>query len=367
MGFFRSCKKLAGALAVAGLMLTSTSASALIMPGESTMPPSYKEEVKPELAAMYSYTQDGEFSDACGLPTYQWMPTGHKPSAIVLGIHGLTLHGRRYRVLARTFAIHGFGFVAPDMRGFGRCVFDDWQKFSSKGDDKRKINNEKSYLDIVKLAQAIKQKYNVPIIMLGESLGCTFGVRAAGEHPDLIDGGLILSAPSVSVNAKMYATPADIKAGVKAIVSPHMNINLNHFITKLVSPRPAVVNEMLEDPYILKKCSLLDMLATDEFVAKTAKWGKTTALHLPVFILQGSADACVVPKEVTDLMMAMPSDDQTLFWRGNYGHLQLETIFVRASVIDALGDWIEDHSDAERVKLSALEQNIDDLGGELVR
>lgn len=330
-------------------------------PGQQTA-----ELIKPELAAKFVYTEDGELSDALKLPIYQWMPVGGKPDAIILGIHGLTLHGRRYRVLARTMAVHNLGFVALDMRGFGRCKFDDKKQFSTPTDDKRKISHEKSYAEIVKLAQLIKAQYgNVPLIVLGESLGCTFCVRLCGEHPELADG-MIISAPAVRVNPKMYASPADIKAGLKAVVTPKHKVNLNAFITKLVSQRPEVVKEMLDDPLVLKEVSLLDLISTDEFVEKTAKWGKTVRPHLPIMILQGSHDGCVAPKSVTDLMMNMPSDDQTLRWMGSFGHLQLETSFVHSVVIDALGDWMKNHTADAKNELKELEQDINDLGGTLV-
>lgn len=325
------------------------------------------EKLAPEIAARYRYVEDGDFTSALNLPTYEWIPTSGPPRAIVLGIHGLTLHGRRYRVLARTFTLHGFGFVSFDMRGFGRCKEDPDHRFSSKEDNKRKINHEKSYGDIVKLAQLIRQKYpGVPILALGESLGCTFCVRLAGEHPDLADG-LILSAPAVKVNPKMYATPTDIKEGVKSIVRPHHGVDMHSFITGLVSPRPEVVKEMLDDPYILKEVPLLDLLATDEFVAKTAKWGRTVSGTLPVLILQGGGDKCVVSKDVTELMYEMPSTDQTLRWLGHFGHLQLETTYMRALVIDAIGDWINDHGSANRVAVQQVEKDIENVGGVLVR
>src|SRR5438067_9646615 len=78
--------------------------------GESTMPPQYNETIRPDLAAKYQFKVDGDFTKASGLPTYEWMPTGAPPRAIVVGIHGLTLHGRRYRVLSRILAINGVGF-----------------------------------------------------------------------------------------------------------------------------------------------------------------------------------------------------------------------------------------------------------------
>jgi alpha-beta hydrolase superfamily lysophospholipase len=354
---------LAALVAVAPSILPAVPAYAL----EQTIPSKMGESLKPEISAKYTYTEDGVFTTDLKLPTYEWMPAGRPPQAIVLGIHGLTLHGRRYRVLARTAALHGYGFVSLDMRGFGRCRFDDLKQFSEAGDDKRKINHEKSYADIVRLAQLIKARYpDLPMLVLGESLGCTFCVRLAAEHPELVSG-MILSAPAVKVNPAMYARPSDIKQGVKAIVSPHHMVDLHSFITQLVSPRPDVVQEMLDDPLILKKISLLDLIATDEFVTKISKWAMSVEPGLPVLILQGGGDKCVVPKDVTALMYAIPSTDQTLRWLGRFGHLQLETSYIRAVVVDTIGDWIKDHSTEEKAKMQALEQDIENTGGVLVR
>lgn len=320
---------------------------------------------KKPIADRFEYTQDGPLTKLVHLPTYVWMPKT-PPVAMVLAVHGLTLHGRRYTTLGRTFAVNGIGVVAFDMRGFGRARFDDKNEFSNDGDDKRRIDNEKSYKDIEKLALAIKQEHpTIPLVVLGESLGCTFCVRLAASQKQAVDG-LILSAPAVKVNAKMYASASELGQGLKAIVVPGHKINLTNFITKLVSQRQEVVNEMLQDPLVLKELSLHDLIATDDFVETTARWGKGVSPRLAVLILQGGGDGCVAPKSVTDLMANMPSTDQTLRWLGHIGHLQLETSFVRSLVIDAIGDWLDDHNrDAPR-QLQALEQAIRDTGGTLV-
>ncbi|MBX9690377.1 MAG: lysophospholipase [Candidatus Obscuribacterales bacterium] len=347
--------------ALAALSITSP---ALAL--ESTMPPQYIEQIKPEIAAQYKYSEDGEFSLAGGLPTYQWMPADGNMKAVIVGIHGLTLHGRRYRVLARTMAVSGAGFVSVDMRGFGRCKFQDDGSLKPKG-ERTEVNHELSYADILKTVQSVRAKYpGVPLIVMGESLGCTFCMRLAGEHPELVDG-VILSAPAVRVNPKMYASPSDIKAGVKAIVSPSHQVNLHNFFMELVSSRPEVCNEMIDDPFIVKSLSLKDLLSTDIFVDKTVSWSRNTSDHLPLLVIQGSNDKCVVPKHLTDLMMNMKSDDMRIAWKGSYGHLQLETVFMRAPVIDSIGMWLNDHNATYRAHLKQLEQNIADLGGSVIR
>ena len=331
--------------------------------GESTMPSTYVENIKPEMAAKYVYTEDGEYTKALKIPTYEWLPASGTPKAIVLGIHGLTLHGRRFRVLARSLAINKIGFVAMDMRGFGRCRFGDYQQFSTADDDRSKINHHKSYDDIAQLATMVKQKYpDLPLIALGESLGCTFCVRLAAEHPDLISG-VVLSAPAVKVNHDMYFGKGQVKQGLKAIIDPDHEMDLSGFFAELCSGRKEVQDEMMDDPMILKKIKLGALIATDAFVDETAKFGKKTDKNLVVLILQGSSDGCVSPKHVTDLMNAMPSDHQSLAWRGKYGHLQLETIFMRVQTIDAVADWLFGQGKTRKERLKVLQQEIADLGG----
>jgi len=332
-----------------------------------TIPAQMTESLNPDVLARFKYAEDGAWTEACGLPTYEWMPAGKEPEAIIIGIHGLTLHGRRYRVLARTMAVSGIGFISADMRGFGRCHYDKENQFSTPTDNRHKVAHHKSCEELVKLTSAVRKKYpNIPIALLGESLGCTFCIKIAGEHPDLVDG-LVLSAPAVKVNPKMYISPSDITAGLASLVTKGHKVKLHGFLTKLVCPRKEVVDELLSDPLMVTELGLGDLLATDEFVEKTAKLGKLLGEHLPILIIQGSIDGCVAPVHVTDLMMNIPSDDQTLCWRGKQGHLQLETSFVRASTIDALGDWIEDHSPSGKDRVSVLKKSLEDVGGRLVQ
>ncbi len=348
-------------------VVVSLSAPMTAVAAESTMPPSYVERISPELASKYQYIEDGEYTKALNIPTYEWLPVDGPPNVVFVGVHGLTLHGRRFRVLARSLAVNGVGFISMDMRGFGRCHFDPENRFSSKGDDKRGVNHEKSYEDIVALVQLVRTKYpNARLIALGESLGCTFCVKLAAEHPELVDG-LILSAPATALNKDMYAGHGQVAQGIKAVIAPSHEVNLKGFFAELCSHRVEVQKEMTDDPLIRKELKLGELIATDVFCAKTDHFGKTTSPALSVLILQGSADGCVSPEHVTKLMNAMPSADQNLAWRGNFGHLQLETMFMRAAIIGAIGNWIIDHSHDHLTRLQGLQKNITELGGTITQ
>ncbi|MDZ4836870.1 MAG: alpha/beta fold hydrolase [Candidatus Melainabacteria bacterium] len=356
-------KFLPSTLLLSTFILCAPQLSALA--SESTMPAGFVETISPELASKYKFTEDGEFTKKLNIPTYEWMPTAAPPRAIVIAIHGLTLHGRRYRVLARMLAANDVGVVSLDMRGFGRCRFDEKKQFSTAGDDKAKVNHEKSYEDIVQLARLVKDKYpGLKIIVMGESLGCTFCVRLGAEHPELADA-MVLSAPAVRLNTKMFFGHGTAARGIKAVFTPTHEINLHSFFEYLVSNKQLVVNEMIDDPQTVKSLSLRALLSTDKFVSKTASYGKGISEKMPILILQGSKDSCVSPKEVTKLMSAMPSSDQTLAWRSNYGHLQLETVYMRTAIIDAVINFLRDHSKENIPGLRAFQQQIIDAGGTL--
>lgn len=360
------CQAKLSALVLSGAAFVSSflPASAVI---ESTMPPQYVEAINPQYAQQYVYSENGDSAAACGLPTYQWLPANGKLKSLIIGIHGLTLHGRRYRVLARTMAVNNIGFIAMDMYGFGRNRFEEDGKLKPKQPGKTEVDHEASYQAIVKLAQFAKAQYKgVPLILMGESLGCSFCMRIAGEHPELADS-LILSAPAVKVNPDMYAGAKDIKAGLKAVVTPGHQVNLRSFFIDLVSNRPEVQNEMMDDPFIVKALTFRELISTDKFVDQTIDWAKLTSPFLPMLVIQGSNDKCVLPKHLTDMMMNMRSNDMRISWKGSYGHLQLETMFMRASIVDSIGMWLMDHGNEGTVKLKKLEQDIADVGGTLVR
>jgi alpha-beta hydrolase superfamily lysophospholipase len=124
---------------------------------------------------------------------------------------------------------------------------------------------------------------------------------------------------------------------------------------------------MLDDPMITKKLTLGALISTDAFVDHTAKWGKKTSDTLPILIIQGSRDACVSPKHVTDLMANMPSIDQTLSWKGQFGHLQLETQFLRTEILESLIDWMYNHGAENKIEVANFEKSINDLGGVVVK
>lgn len=304
----------------------------------------------------YTYDEAPELREKVGLPIYRWSPKGQQPRAIILAIHGLTLHARCYEVLARGFASAGFLFVAPDMRGYGACALPDAPEAT------RKINNKKSYEDIVKLAKTLDAQYpKLPIAMLGESLGTCFCVRTAAENHELVDA-VIVAAPTSKVNPLMYMAPQTVFEGIKALFKPKHLMSYKVFFTELVSNNPEIIDELADDPLNLKAMPLGALIETQAFVAKTDKWAKQIKKDTPILILQGSKDRAMVPRAVTRLAKNIQSTDQTIRWMTGYGHLLLETDYLGPAALDAITDFIGDHDEDSEQKRDALYKEMKRFG-----
>jgi alpha-beta hydrolase superfamily lysophospholipase len=310
------------------------------------------------------FVQDGPLSQQLSMPLCEWYPKTTKPIGMVLAIHGLTLHGKRYDVLGKAFAAEGFYACAPDMRGFGRCYTDDKHVFDVNGESKKKVNYDKSFADIVALAQAMKRANpNVPLFAMGESLGTTMCIKLAAEHPELVNG-LLLSGPTVKVHPLMVLHPDNMMAaGWAILVHPRFNMPTTGFVKNLVSNDPDIVEEMLSDPLCRKGLTIAELIKTRDFVKQTLSNASKIAPELPILVIQGSEDKCMVPQSITKLLRNIRSANQSVRWLHAHGHLLLETSYLRAATVDAIDVWIREQSPAHAQEVTAIKTEILQLGG----
>jgi len=312
----------------------------------------------------FTYTEDGEFSQQVHIPTYEWIPKDPQLKGIIFAIHGLTLHGKTFQVAGRTFASHGFYFIAPDMRGFGRCYTDPGNKFSDANNDRHYVNYEKSTTEFLALAKLLHQRYpNVPIMLLAESLGCTTAMRMASSSPETFHS-LILSAPAMRINPLMFVLPENIEEYTIGFAAhPASGISMHSFYTHLVSNDPQVVQGALADPLIRKNLHPYELIKTFGEVRRTSGYARKLQKGIPILVIQGSDDKCVSPGSVSKLAKAIRSEDQTIRWFYSYGHLAFETDHLRAAVVGALISWFRNYRPEYKPALEEMQKEIVALGG----
>lgn len=311
----------------------------------------------------YELIEDGEPTQALHIPVYEWMPRDGNPKGMVLAIHGLTLHGGRYSLLGKFTATNGYYLVAPDLRGYGKCRQDNTHKYcDDSGDCRKKINYEKSAQDVGALVVWMKKKYpELPLTILGESLGATMALQVAANKPDLISG-VVLSSPAARVNALMYVYPENVAEGLLGVLRPNGKVKLNGFMKKLVSCNPKVGEELIKDPLVAKELTVGELVVSDGYVHKTLKFAKEIKKGTPVLILAASKDHCVQPAAVTKITESIQSANQTIRWLDHLDHLLLESDFIRAATVDSLIDWSEDLDRQHTDELATMHKLLLDLG-----
>ena len=125
-------------------------------------------------------------ADGTQLPLAVWAPAG-PPRAAILYVHGFNDYANAVEDAAKEWAEAGIITYAYDQRGFGRAP-----------DRGLWVGTATLISDLETAARLVKQRHpNLPLYVLGESMGGAEVIVAAGEHrlPDA--SGTILVAPAV--------------------------------------------------------------------------------------------------------------------------------------------------------------------------
>ncbi|GAB2641362.1 alpha/beta fold hydrolase [Nocardia goodfellowii] len=107
---------------------------------------------------------------------------GPATGPVVLALHGLTGHGRRWAALAEEH-LADVRIVAPDLRGHGRSTaLPPW-------------DFETIVADMVAL---LATETTEPVLVVGHSFGGATGLHLAHRHPELVRG-LVLLDPAIAI------------------------------------------------------------------------------------------------------------------------------------------------------------------------
>lgn len=270
---------------------------------------------------------------------YKWSNATLKPKAVVVAIHGLIMHGLIFDALATHLAEQGIVVLAPDLRGHGRWC----QGNGKKGNQAPAlVAYGQSQEDLLAIVAAAKADYpNVPLYCLGESLGAAIALYAAGENPACVDG-LILSSPAVK--HRVHITHEMFEDVAKQLTNPvYRQVNMVPYIKKFASNDPRIVDEYVKDPLVRKRLTPWDLIKSAHSIRPTLKYASKIHANVPVLVIQGSKDEMLHSKAVINLVSHLNSEDQTVKWFKNHGHVMLETAFVQPDVMQAVDRWLNDH------------------------
>uniref|UniRef100_A0A8D2CZN6 Monoglyceride lipase n=1 Tax=Sciurus vulgaris TaxID=55149 RepID=A0A8D2CZN6_SCIVU len=226
-----------------------------------------------------------------------WKPTG-TPRALVFVSHGAGEHCGRYDELAQMLIGLDMLVFAHDHVGHGqsegeRMVVSDFHVF---------VRDVLQHVDVMQ-----KDYPNLPVFLLGHSMGGAIAILTAAERPGHFSG-MVLISPLVLANPESATT----------------------FKVELYNSDPLICRAGL------KVCFGIQLLNAVSRVERALP-----RLTLPFLLLQGSADRLCDSKGAYLLMESAKSQDKTLkIYEGAYHVLHKELPEVTNSVFREINMWI---------------------------
>lgn len=281
-----------------------------------------------------------------GFPLYTWAPPDNAPQAVLIAIHGATLHGRSYTTIGTELSKKGYAVFSPDMRGYGA-----WYHNSSPDDSlARHVLFKQSEADLTSLIKKVKELYpGKPVFLMGESVGANMAIRLMANHADCAEG-MILSSPAI--RQRYFIGPTVLKQLATVFFwHPTAQLDISPFLKSRVSDDERITDERVNDPLGRTKLNAGELFKTRWFNKDSLKLlPQLPKNNVSVLVLEGSDDKLFRADLIDqDLMSQIPCEDKTLHLLKGKGHIHLETKFLKEEVEKTVEAWL-----AEKTQKYAL-------------
>lgn len=281
------------------------------------------------------------------VPMQVWRDVSVTPWAVLLCIHGLSLHATSYTAFGKAMSHLGVPTYAIDVRGFG-----SWQNT----EEDTKLDFSLAFSDIKNSLVAIKRSNpGLPVIIVGESMGGGIALQAAAANPTLVDG-LICSVPSRR-NSGQQTT--NLKAAIGLIYNPNWKIPIGDKVIKRATAKADVAEEWENDPMTRKRFTAKELMQFRALMNDNRLKAEQIT-KIPVLFLQGGSDKLIKPTGTVELYNHLKTNDKDLVMVGSAEHLILEQgqfddkIQIKDDVISLLTNWIDKHVANTERSLAAI-------------
>ena len=224
-------------------------------------------------------------SEGYELSTYVWPQPTEVTKADVLLVHGLGEHAGRYNHLAYVLQQEGYRVHAYDHYGHGL----------SDGARGNVLHKNQLVEDLKRVAESVKK--DLPLVMVGHSMGGLVVQRLLSQYPELASAA-VLSSPALAVHTKLVDK---LMLAVIPKWFPHLCVD-NQLNTAWLARDAQVVREYKHDHLVHRKISaLLGSWIVEqghEALSQAAQW------HTPSLLLYAGQDMLVDPKGSQQFAMA---------------------------------------------------------------
>ena len=246
------------------------------------------------------------------------------PLAMIILIHGVGEHIKRYNHLAESFSSEGIGFLGVDLPGHG------------KSDGKRgHISGYSTYRELIGTLIDVSEKTypGVPVFLYGHSLGGGIVLNYLVHEKRKIKGAIITS-PWLRLSFE----PDKVKlalAGFMRHIMPGLlqptGLNASH-----LSHDQVVVDNYSKDPLVHDKISV--NLFYETIAAARFTLANSADITIPLLLMHGSDDMITSP-DASREFAGKNSNSVIKIWEGGYHELHNETF--KSDVFAYTIEWIK--------------------------
>lgn len=254
-----------------------------------------------------------ESFDGFVLPYRFWMPVGENLQAIILAIHGFNDHSGFCRSLAPELTKAGAVVFAYDQRSFGQTEDDGFWP-----GENRLVG------DLLVFSDFLRRRWpDVPLVVMGESMGAAVAILAATDSPK--EGGGKLELPAFAAERLVLSAPGvwarhlqpwhhQIALGWMRSVMPGISLPCN-LARKMIAESSELLEDLKNDPLVRKQCSVEKLAGVVDMMGKA--WGRGPLLARPTLILQGMMDDVIPASVVSSFWDSIPynSENRLLLYR----------------------------------------------------
>lgn len=264
--------------------------------------------------------------DGIGFYAQEWRPET-APKGVVALVHGLGEHSGRYQHVAERLTAAGYVLSGFDLRGHGR----------SGGPRGHSPSYQTLMDDIQHHISAVQERENgLPCFLYGHSLGGNLVLYyAINRQPQL--SGLIVTSPGLATAEPLPAIKA-IMANLLYRFIPTMTMDNGLDLAGLARD-PAVAKAYIEDPLVHGKISA--RLGLDLINNGAQMMSQPAQVHLPILLMQGTADRLVNPKATHQFAQGLTGNATYKEWEGFYHELHNEP--EKEQVMAIMIDWLDRH------------------------
>lgn len=263
-------------------------------------------------------------------PCLTWLDPNIETKAAILCVHGLGLHNGTYKAFAERMSKLGYAVYAVDVRGFG-----SWQEAMGR----KKIDFDGCLEDVHKTLKVIHRVHpQLPVFILGESMGGAIALRETSMYPDLVDG-LISSVPAGD-RFKQHKTA--FKVGFKLLTSPDKEFDIGTSVIDQATKKPGLRETWSKDPLGRLQLSPRELVQFQSFMNENRESAKRIE-STPVLMVQGCEDKLVKPQGTVAIFNNVSSKDKEMVLVHNAEHLIFEEGQFDDYVIDTVNNWLNAH------------------------